>query len=124
LAATSKKGFSAHQLHRELGLQYNTAWFLHHRVMKQCAVRTRTPTRQRWRIVEADETYFGKQENPQPSKARKAARTSQGRWSPWQAGRCALVEPRRFGSFLSSGHRRWLERHRNRGVTTIARERT
>ena len=34
MAASSKKGFSAHQLHRELGCQYNTAWFLHHRVME------------------------------------------------------------------------------------------
>jgi transposase-like protein len=32
LAASSKKGFSAHQLHRELGCQYNTAWFMFHRV--------------------------------------------------------------------------------------------
>ena len=34
MGASSKKGFSAHQLHRELGCQYNTAWFLHHRVME------------------------------------------------------------------------------------------
>jgi transposase-like protein len=32
LAASGKKGFSAHQLHRELGCQYNTAWFMFHRV--------------------------------------------------------------------------------------------
>ena len=34
LGASSKKGFSAHQLHRALGCEYNTAWFLHHRVME------------------------------------------------------------------------------------------
>ena len=34
MGAASKKGFSAHQLHRQLGCQYNTAWFLHHRVME------------------------------------------------------------------------------------------
>jgi transposase-like protein len=32
MASASKKGFSAHQLHRQLGCQYNTAWFLFHRV--------------------------------------------------------------------------------------------
>jgi transposase-like protein len=34
MAASSKKGLSARQLHRELGCQYNTAWFLHHRAME------------------------------------------------------------------------------------------
>src|ERR1035437_3343686 len=34
VAADGKKGFSAHQLMRQLGCQYNTAWFLHHRVME------------------------------------------------------------------------------------------
>jgi len=63
LAASSKKGFSAHQLHRELGCQYNTAWFLHHRVME--AMRRGgldLPPMGgggEGKVVEADETYFG-----------------------------------------------------------------
>jgi transposase-like protein len=61
LAASSKKGFSAHQLHRELGCQYNTAWFLHHRVME--AMRRGNldlpPMGGEGKVVEADETYFG-----------------------------------------------------------------
>jgi transposase-like protein len=62
LGASSKKGFSAHQLHRELGCQYNTAWFLHHRVME--AMRRGgldlPPLGGEDKVVEADETYFGK----------------------------------------------------------------
>jgi transposase-like protein len=60
MAASSKKGFSAHQLHRELGCQYNTAWFLHHRVME--AMRRGgldTPMGGDGKVVEVDETYYG-----------------------------------------------------------------
>jgi len=60
LAASSKKGFSAHQLHRELGCEYNTAWFLHHRVME--AMRRgglEPPLGGEGKVVEADETYYG-----------------------------------------------------------------
>lgn len=64
LGASSKKGFSAHQLHRELGCEYNTAWFLHHRVME--AMRRGgldlPPMGGEGEIVEADETYFGESE--------------------------------------------------------------
>lgn len=60
--ASSKKGFSAHQLHRALGCQYNTAWFLHHRVME--AMRRGSldlpPLGGEGKVVEADETYIGK----------------------------------------------------------------
>ena len=59
MCASSKKGFSAHQLHRQLGCQYNTAWFLHHRVME--AMRRgglEPPLGQGGKIVEADETYL------------------------------------------------------------------
>jgi transposase-like protein len=71
MAASSKKGFSAHQLHRALGCQYNTAWFLHHRVME--AMRRGgldlPPMGGKGKIVEADETYFGPVKNPARRKA-------------------------------------------------------
>src|ERR1700760_4324022 len=66
MGTSSKKGFSAHQLHRQLGCQYNTAWFLHHRVME--AMREGgldlPPMGGAGKVVEADETYFGSIENP------------------------------------------------------------
>lgn len=59
--ASSKKGFSAHQLMRALGCTYPTAWFLHHRVME--AMRSGSldlpPLGGAGKIVEADETYIG-----------------------------------------------------------------
>lgn len=61
MGCSSKKGFSAHQLHRALGCQYKTAWFLHHRVME--AMREGNLDLPKLggegKIVEADETYFG-----------------------------------------------------------------
>ena len=61
LLASSKKGISAHQLHRTLNVTYKTAWFMAHRIresMKEPA----------WpgqlggsgKIVEADETFIGR----------------------------------------------------------------
>ena len=75
MAASSKKGFSAHQLHRELGCQYNTAWFLHHRVME--AMRRGgldlPPIGGEGKIVEADETYFGNIPEAKPPHSRRLA---------------------------------------------------
>ncbi len=56
----SKKGMSAHQLHRMLGITYKAAWFMGHRlrhVMKDGSLQLRGK-------VEVDETYIGgKQDN-------------------------------------------------------------
>ena len=57
LLASSKKGMSAHQLHRMLKITYKSAWFLAHRirhVMKQTPFGDKLGG-----IVEADETYIG-----------------------------------------------------------------
>jgi transposase-like protein len=62
LYAASKKGFTATQLQRALGCEYNTAWFLHHRVME--AMRRGgldlPPMGGPGKVVEVDEAYHGK----------------------------------------------------------------
>lgn len=58
----SKKGFSAHQLHRTLGVTYKTAWFMAHRIREAMTEPKgpASPMGGAGKIVEADETYFGK----------------------------------------------------------------
>jgi transposase-like protein len=57
LLCSSKKGMSAHQLHRMLGVTYKTAWFMAHRIryaMEQPAFQAQLTG-----TVEVDETYVG-----------------------------------------------------------------
>jgi transposase-like protein len=62
LMASSKKGYSAHQLHRTLGVTYQTAWFLAHRIREAMRDDNPSPLGGSGMIVEADETYHGKTE--------------------------------------------------------------
>jgi transposase-like protein len=56
LLMSSKKGMSAHQLHRMLGTNYETAWFLFHR-LRECAKQLApSPLGGQNRVVEVDET--------------------------------------------------------------------
>jgi transposase-like protein len=84
LAASSKKGFSAHQLHRSLHCQYNTAWFMFHRVRE--AMRRGSldlpPMGGEGGIVEADETYYGPVEKPRPRAAWRSPVTKKGNHGP------------------------------------------
>ncbi len=59
IGASSKKGFSAHQLHRTLKITYKSAWFLWHRVREAMRTGGLTPMGGSGKIVEADETYYG-----------------------------------------------------------------
>src|SRR5689334_20624085 len=81
MGCASKKGFSAHQLHRQLGCQYKTAWFLHHRVME--AMREGGLDLPRLggegMIVEADETYYGNTKEKRLTAARGRPFTKQGK---------------------------------------------
>lgn len=66
LMTASKKGISAAQLHRMLGFgSYRTAWFMAHRIREAMKASSGSePLGGEGKIVEADETYFHKVENP------------------------------------------------------------
>jgi transposase-like protein len=53
---SSKKGVSAHQIHRELGVDLKSAWFMCHRIREAMRDKELTPL---VGTVEADETYVG-----------------------------------------------------------------
>ena len=59
LMAASKKGMSALQLSRMLGLPYKSAWFLCHRIRESMNPATPGPIGGESKIVESDETVFG-----------------------------------------------------------------
>src|SRR6476646_308083 len=59
LMASSKKGISAHQLHRTLGVTYKTAWFMSHRIREAMRETDTGQLGGEGKTVEADETYVG-----------------------------------------------------------------
>jgi transposase-like protein len=112
LGASSKKGFSAHQLHRALGCQYNTAWFLHHRVRE--AMREgglEVPLDGTGEVVEVDETYYGPVDHP---------RTHAVAGHPYKKksgviNKRAIISPVHRGGKVRSFHVRRADGHEDRG---------
>ena len=72
LYTASKKGFSAHQLHRTLAVSYKTAWFMAHRIREAMRPKDFTPMGGDGQIVEADETFVGTIEGEGGKQARRA----------------------------------------------------
>ena len=71
LLNSSKKGISAHQMHRMLGVTYKSAWFMMHRLREAMRTGGLEPLGGKGKIVEADETYFGNTEVPRVSPQRR-----------------------------------------------------
>ncbi len=61
LLCSSKKGISAHQIHRMLGVTYKTAWFMCHRIREAMTSNPEGLLGSGGGTVEADETYWGNQ---------------------------------------------------------------
>jgi transposase-like protein len=99
LMTASKKGFSAHQLHRSLKVTYKSAWFLAHRIRESMRTGGLTPMGGEGKVVEADETYFGEREGAHISKQRQGRPYKHRRHSGTKRTIVALVE--RGGSVRS-----------------------
>jgi len=59
LMAEAKKGISANQIARHLGVQYKTAWHLCHRIRKAMEELNAAPLGGSGKVIEIDETFLG-----------------------------------------------------------------
>jgi transposase-like protein len=85
LLSSSKKGMSAHQLHRSLGITYKSAWFLAHRIREAMGESNPGPMGGEGSSVQADETYYG-------NTSKRAKHYQKGHSK--KMGVVALVEPK------------------------------
>lgn len=96
LMCSSKKGISAHQGHRMIGVTYKTAWFMWHRIreaMKQGGLSNVPPMGGKGKVVEVDETYLGDlPEHKRPHKASNRERKPLKRGPGHKRAVLSLVE--------------------------------
>jgi hypothetical protein len=78
---------SAHQLHRTLDVPYKTAWFMAHRIREGMRPDSPDGLGGEGKTVEADETYFGKAENPNPRNKYLPPPTKRGKTGPAASAR-------------------------------------
>ncbi len=96
LMTASKKGMSAHQIHRMIHVTYKTAWFMCHRIRAAMAEMAPAPLGGPGKIVEADEAYHGKRETP--------AKLSRGRIrKPTKSGKAGGAEKRPIVGLVERG---------------------
>lgn len=81
LLVQAKKGMSANQVKRTLGVSYKTAWFLCHRIRHAMAALVENPLSG---IVEVDETYIG-------GKAGSGSRAARGKGSGYVGNKAMVV---------------------------------
>ena len=79
LMTASKKGVSAHQIHRMLKISYKSAWFMMHRLREAMRPDSMSPLGGGGKIVESDETYIGKLAQAPKGKHGKGYKNAHGK---------------------------------------------
>jgi transposase-like protein len=79
LMTASKKGVSAHQVHRMLGISYKSTWFMMHRLREAMRTGGLEPLGGKGKVIEADETYYGRADELHVSPRRTAPYTKRGK---------------------------------------------
>jgi transposase-like protein len=69
LLCSSKKGMSAHQVHRTLKITYKSAWFLCHRIREAMRTGGLAPMGGGGKVVEGDETFIGRKKGVRKPKS-------------------------------------------------------
>jgi transposase-like protein len=102
LLCASKKGMSAHQLHRMLGVSYKSAWFMAHRIRYAM---TQEPLSSKLAgVIEMDETYIGGKQKFGPHVVKDGERPKD-RPHPF-AGKETVVSVLQRGGRVQSHHLR------------------
>ena len=118
-AATSKKGVSAMEIHRQCGLSYKSALFLMHRI--RFALTDPDP-RKLMTIVEADETYVGGK--PRPKNNQERRRDGEGQRKPHVSTKTpvAAVVERSAGDLVGQVRTKVLDKVTAKSVGDFLRE--
>ena len=101
LLCASKKGMSAHQLHRMLKVTYRSAWFMAHRIRYTMA---QEPLSSKLSgVIEVDETYVGGRRRQHQDTTVKPGQRQQDRLGPF-AGKAPVVSVLQRGGRVQSQH--------------------
>src|SRR5208282_5502783 len=76
LMTEAKKGMSANQVSRHIGVTYKTAWYLCHRIRKAMEELNAPPLGGQSKVVEIDETFIGGKTRRKGVGAGRAAKIS------------------------------------------------
>jgi transposase-like protein len=116
LVCASKKGMSAHQLHRMLGVTYKSAWFMAHRI--RYAMSQEPLASKLTGIVEADETYIGGKRRIGPH-AQKQGKRQQDRPGPVANKQAVFSVLQRDGRVRSTHLDRVLGKNLRAAITEL-----